>query len=74
MSDKSKEALWIIAEAAAKASDQYVILVQLPVKSNDEAQIIRDELVSYGCISRAEIVGNHYIRCQFHTKSLDFLN
>ena len=74
MSKNARIALKEIAIVAAKSNDLYVMSVRLPAKDGDEAREIRDELVRYGCISRAEVFGRYYIRCQLENAAFDYLN
>ncbi len=74
MTNKAKEVLFLIAEAASKTSDQYVVCLKIPVENQDEAVRIRDGLENYGCISNAHIVGKYYIQCQFNVSALKYLN
>ena len=74
MTAEAREVLWIIAKEAAKTSDGYVISAKIPVQYSGKAEEIKDELVSYGCISDAEVIGQHYIRCKLEVNAFDYLN
>lgn len=73
MTDKARRVLKNIADKAAENTDHYVIGVEMPVEDGEEAHKIRDELVAYRCISRAELFGRYYIRCQLEHNALNYL-
>ena len=74
MSEKAKAALKVIADAAKKTSDGFVVSVSLPVSSSDEREEVCKELITLGCISHVSYHGRKKVQCQLEQNACDYLN
>lgn len=72
MTSLQEKCLLILVQKTIGTSDNYLVNVQLPVKSKDELILVCEYFTANRYISKLDIRGWDYIACQVEEKALKY--